>query len=266
MYVTERNLPMSEFSDKVKAYYESYDENGRLFKDKAHMPEYLTTVRYLDRLIKPESSVLDLCAGTGVYSFYLAEKGHKVTACDLAEYNINIIKANPHSDKLKNIAVCNALDTSLFKPDSFDIVLCMGALYHLVSDEEKTRVIRNCTAVCKSGGLIAFAYLNYFAVAAVDIMRKGMSNFKNVLNELESDSEFIFKSVTPLRIENLAEKCGLKILHNIGVDGISYMLADKINDSTDEEFDQWAEYVYKHSEETSILGYSMHGLLICENP
>ena len=30
--------------EKVKNYYENYDEDGRLFRDKAHLPEYLTTI------------------------------------------------------------------------------------------------------------------------------------------------------------------------------------------------------------------------------
>ncbi len=63
-------------SEQIKSYYENYDEDGRLFRDKAHIPEWLTTVRYFDRLFAPGSHILDACAGTGRYSFYLADKGH----------------------------------------------------------------------------------------------------------------------------------------------------------------------------------------------
>ena len=72
--------------EDVKAYYENNDEEGRLFRDKAHMPEYLTTVRYFDRLFAPESRIIDTCVGTGRYALYLADKGHTVTACDLVEH------------------------------------------------------------------------------------------------------------------------------------------------------------------------------------
>ena len=71
---------MNNLTSQVKDYYKNYDEDGRLFRDKAHQLEYLTTVRYFDRLFNPESSVLDVCAGTGIYSFYLAGKGHIVTS------------------------------------------------------------------------------------------------------------------------------------------------------------------------------------------
>ena len=37
-------------TEQINKYYENYDEDGRLFRDKAHLPEYLTTIRYFDRL------------------------------------------------------------------------------------------------------------------------------------------------------------------------------------------------------------------------
>jgi len=72
--------------EKVIQYYENYDEDGRFFRDNAHMIEYLTTIHYFDRLFIPGSQILDACAGTGRYSFYLANQGHNVTACDLVEH------------------------------------------------------------------------------------------------------------------------------------------------------------------------------------
>lgn len=75
-------------TDKIKKYYENYDEEGRLFRDKAHLPEYLTTTRYFDHLFVPNSRILDACAGTGRYAFYLADQGHTVTVSDLVEYYV----------------------------------------------------------------------------------------------------------------------------------------------------------------------------------
>lgn len=106
--------------NQIRTYYEHYDEDGRLFRDNAHKVEYLTTIRYFDCLFSSGSKILDACAGTGRYSFYLAGKGHIVTACDLVEHNINIIRSKPDVDKLCEVAVCNVLDLSRFKENSFD--------------------------------------------------------------------------------------------------------------------------------------------------
>jgi 2-polyprenyl-3-methyl-5-hydroxy-6-metoxy-1,4-benzoquinol methylase len=101
--------------ENLNAYYENYDEDGRLFRDNAHKVEYLTTIRYFDRLFAPGSLILDACAGTGSYSFYLANKGYKVTACDIVEHNLNIMKGKPDAHKLVEISICNVLDLSRFK-------------------------------------------------------------------------------------------------------------------------------------------------------
>ena len=248
-------------TEQIKKYYENYDEDGRLFRDKAHLPENLTTIRYFDRLFEPGSRILDACAGTGRYSFYLADKGHKVTACDLVEHHVNTIKAKSDAHKLEDTAVCNVLDLSQFEDNCFDVVLCMGAMYHLSSDDEKERAIRECARVCRPGGLVVLSYMNYFAALAASL-DTGLGNLDEELNAMEDESDILWKATTPTKMERYVKKVGLEMLHNIGADGISFILADKVNAATDEIFDKWMEYIYKNCEEPSIVGYSMHGLLI----
>ena len=247
-------------TEQVKDYYENYNEDGRFFQDKAHLTEYLTTLRYFDRLFTPGSQILDACAGTGRYSFYLADRGHLVTACDLLTHHINIIKSKPEAGKLADTAVCNVLDLSLFDENSFDVVLCMGAMYHLPTDAEKTQAIRECARVCKPGGLVVLSYLNFHAVVVAEV-QKGLGNLDDLLTTFGNDSDFVFKATTPAKMEQYVKNIGLEVLHNIGADGVSFVLSDKVNAATDEAFDRWMEYIYKYCEEPSTVGYSMHGLL-----
>jgi len=246
---------------EIKTFYESYDEDNRLFKDKAHLAEYLTTIRYFDRLFTPNSQILDACAGTGRYSFYLADKGHKVTACDLVNHNVNIIKSKPAATKLTDILTCNVLDLSQFKNNSFDVVLCMGAMYHLGSDAEKTQAIRECVRVCKPGGYVVLSYMNYFAVTAAELS-EGLANLDDVLTAFEDGSDFFWKATTPAKMEQYTKNEGLDVTHNIGADGLSFILREKVNTATDEIFEKWMDFIYKHCENPALLGYSMHGLLI----
>ncbi len=75
-----------EIKDKdIYDFYENIDEDTRLKRTKVNRIEFLTTTRYLDKTINPNSKILDACAGTGIYAFYLAANGHKVTAGDLIE-------------------------------------------------------------------------------------------------------------------------------------------------------------------------------------
>ncbi|MCL2462163.1 MAG: hypothetical protein FWF44_05805, partial [Defluviitaleaceae bacterium] len=87
-----------------------------------------------------------------------------------------------------------------------------------------------------------------------------------VLAAFEDGSDNLWKADTPAKMAGYARDGGLEVLHNIGADGISFVIADKVNAAGDEAFGKWMEYIYKHCEEPSTLGYSMHGLLIGRKP
>ena len=247
--------------ENIKSYYENYDEDGRLFRDNAHKVEYLTTIRYFDRLFAPDSKILDVCAGTGIYSFYLANKGHKVTACDLVEHNVNIIKSKSDADKLIDIDVCNVLDLSRFNENYFDVVLCMGAIYHLSTDELRQRAVSECVRVCKPGGIIVLAYITKIG-AIFDNITEDIGRINALVSEiLDETVKYTFTFATPHEIENIAVSCGLEKICHIGVDGMAYTICDKLNNTNEEIFQEYIKYHYKTCEDESILGASLHGLL-----
>ena len=72
--------------------YENYREEERLSTNNARRIEFLTTVRALDELIVGKKKILDCAAGAGAYAFYLADKGHDVTATDITPRHIDVIK------------------------------------------------------------------------------------------------------------------------------------------------------------------------------
>ena len=71
-------------------YYGSYDENSRLCSQHGSV-EFLTTMRYVQKYLKPGMRVLEIGAATGRYSHTLARQGYKVDAEELVQYNIEIL-------------------------------------------------------------------------------------------------------------------------------------------------------------------------------
>jgi len=248
-------------TEKIKSHYASYDEEGRLFRDNAHKPEYLTTVRYFDRLFNPNSKILDACAGAGRYSFYLADKGHTVTACDLSDHHVNIIKSNPSAGKLVDIRVCDVVDLSDYEDNSFDVVLCMGALYHLHNNEDKRKAISECVHVCKQGGIVALAYLTEIGCVYMELSEDA-GNIEELLKIRSGELESIFVATTPSIIEGLAIDCGLEKMHTIGTDGMVYAAVDKLNNASDEDFKRYMEFHYSICEAPDVVGATLHGLWI----
>ena len=169
---------------------------------------------------------------------------------------------NQHIDIIQG----DGRNLSLFKDNSFDVILCLGPLYHLPSDSDKRQCIEECVRVIKPNGVIAFSYINNFA-ALVEKMRNHPSiltkeNVFNALDNFTLDGPFCF--LNPEKIEQLLTDYPLNIKHHIATDGLSYSLKDKINTLSDDAFNVWFYYHLKTCEEKSLLGYSMHGLVITQ--
>ena len=60
-------------------FYNQYDEDSRLAVRHGSV-EFLTTMRYIGKYIKPGDRCLDIGAGTGRYSHALARQGYAVNA------------------------------------------------------------------------------------------------------------------------------------------------------------------------------------------
>ncbi len=137
-------------NSEVIKYYENYREEDRITTNNARRIEFLTTVHKFDQLFGDNLHILDCAAGTGVYAFYLAEKGYKVTATDLTPRHISVIREGLRDKTYAmDTRVLDAADMSCFPDETFDAVLNMGPFYHLT--DEKLR--RKCFAERKGGSM-----------------------------------------------------------------------------------------------------------------
>ncbi|MEA4963593.1 class I SAM-dependent methyltransferase [Lutispora sp.] len=107
---------------------------------KAKKMEIIISAKMLDSYINFSDSILDVAAGTGIYSLYYAKKGHNVFAMDITPKHIQIIK-NKLSNEFKelhiNAEVNNAVGLGMFEENVFNTVLCFGPIYHLIEIDER---------------------------------------------------------------------------------------------------------------------------------
>ena len=131
-------------------FYNNYDEDRRLALRHGSV-EFLTTMHYIEKYIKPGDRVFEAGAGTGRYSHALARQGYTVDALELVEHNIEIFRKNIQADEKITITQGNALDLSAFPDNTYNITLLLGPLYHLYSIEDKRRALREAIRVTKQG-------------------------------------------------------------------------------------------------------------------
>ena len=250
--------------NSIIKYYEQQDENSRLEEDRAHYLEYLTTIKYLDKVCLKKAKILDACAGTGSYCFYLAEKGHSVTAGDIAPSNVSIVEEKQKKNPvLHEIYTGDILDMSQFEDESFDVVMCLGAFYHLHNEIERKKAVLECKRVVKRDGLIIVAYLNRFA-SFINNFSNQSDNIHEIFNQFYTGNKSVFYRSTPAEIEKLMSECQIAKKYNIGTDGVAFMYPKQLQSITEAEFNEYLCYHYSTCENENILGYSLHGLFIGE--
>ena len=248
--------------DKLEKYYSELDEDNRLKKESVHYIEFLTTTTYFDKVFPEKCRILDPCAGTGSYAFYLAEQGHRVVAGDVVTLNVEMMKEkqtlNPVLDE---VYLGDVLDLSRFADESFDVVLCMGALYHLLEKSERYKAVKECLRVLKKGGIFVGSHMNKCAVVLQNC-QGDIEDIDEILTFIKDGKEEPFYVSSPSEIVEMMKDFSLEKLYHIGADGIGYLMYGIANLITKEGFERWRRYHFATCEEESILGYSYHGVYI----
>ena len=132
-------------------FYSHYDEEGRLASRHGSV-EFLTTMGYLSRYLRPGCRVLEIGAGTGRYSHALARQGYQVDAVELVEHNLNLFRQGTTPGEQITVVQGNALDLSAFPDNTYDITLLLGPLYHLYTEEDKRQALGEAIRVTRQGG------------------------------------------------------------------------------------------------------------------
>ena len=109
-------------------YYGSYDEDNRLCS-RYGMVEYLTTMRYIEKYLRPGMRILEIGAATGRYSHYFAQQGYQVDAVELVEHNIEIFKQNTKPGEKITITQGNAKNLCGFSDNTYDITLLWSSIH-----------------------------------------------------------------------------------------------------------------------------------------
>ncbi|MCR2044053.1 class I SAM-dependent methyltransferase [Anaerosalibacter massiliensis] len=251
--------------DRVSALYDIFDESTRL-STKATQIEFLTTIRQIEKHLKPGMKILDLGAGTGEYSLYFARNGFEVTAIELVEKHVMQIKEKINSEMSLQLFKGNAIDISMIEDKSYDIVLCFRPLYHLVKIEDRMKCIEEVKRVCKDNGKMFFAFISNDMVILTETMcyNSGFLNGDTYNHENFKlvDFPFVFHTVEDCR--KLLRDSNLVINSEVAADGLSELLADKINNMDDESYRLWLNYHYYCCEKPEFLGASNHLLFITE--
>jgi SAM-dependent methyltransferase len=104
--------------------------------------------------------VLDAGAGTGVFTKFYVDHGARVTAVDISEAALRVIRKKC---PMASLMCCDLKDLDYFK-ESFDVVHCSDVLYHITDDEAWRQTITNLARGSKRYLILHDQYMRWRAL------------------------------------------------------------------------------------------------------
>lgn len=255
---------MKEKNNYIVDYYNNYDEEGRLTR-KNRMPEYLTTMKYIEKYLTPNARIIEIGAGTGRYSIALADMGYDVTAVELVPHNIELMKKKVKPEHNIKIYEGNACDLSFIDSSVYDIVLLLGPMYHLFNNDDKHKAIGEAIRVAKTGGVIYSSYCNndtciykmFYKKRILDYLDKGLIDENYHAKE---NPNLVFSLYRKPDIDNLMKDFKVTRLNFVGVDMLSYLYSNKLDRLNKREFSEYMKFLSAICEREDLVGFSIHML------
>ena len=249
-------------------FYNSYDEDSRLLCRHGSV-EFLTTMRYIERYLRPGDRVLEVGTGTGRYAHALARRGYAVDAVELVAHNIEVFRRNTQPDEKITVVQGNALDLSAFPDHQYDITLLLGPLYHLYSVEDKRQALREAIRVTKPGGVVFAAYVisdgclldegfGRGNISVAQYVRDGLLDAETFA--AKSEPKDLFELVRREDVDALMSVFPVTRLHYVATDGCALLLREAVDAMDDEAFALYLQYHFATCEREDLLGVTSHAL------
>jgi ubiquinone/menaquinone biosynthesis C-methylase UbiE len=253
----------------IEEHYNKFYEEKRL--DSRHgQVEYRLTMKYIKRELekleatgreKSDIVIADIGAGTGRYAIPLFLEGYDVTAVELVQHNLGIMKQKcPTLNCYKG----NALKLKRMEEASCDVVLLLGPMYHLFSYEDKLKALSEAKRICKKDGIIFVAYLmNEYGILTYGFKERHIKEVKEegrLTGDYQciSKEEHLYDYVRIETINRLREDLEINRVCLFTPDGPANYMRPFLNQLSEEEFEEFVSYVESICERSDLIGAAAH--------
>jgi SAM-dependent methyltransferase len=251
--------------DEILGYYETGEELGRLERGYSRLEFARTKELLLRYLPPPPARVLDVGGGPGVYAAWLADAGYEVKLVDLTPLHVKEARDRAVGRFVTEIGDARALAEP---EESYDVVLLLGPLYHLVERVDRVQALKEARRVLRPDGLLAAAAISRFG-SLLDGLLRGMldpTGWKLVERALADgrhlpgpDDGALFTTAylhLSDELEAEIEEGGFRLLGLFGIEGPGWLRAETL-DETD-GFETAMRVARAIEQERTLIGASAH--------
>jgi len=182
--------------------------------------------------------VIDIGCGPGRYSMELLKKGYNVTLFDLSDKELQLAKNKIEAENLKAEAyICeDALKLDLLESEKYNAILLMGPMYHVVNEDDRSKILSEAYRILKNDGIAIIAYINSWGCLKAGVTEfyeeyKDLQNIYNYLDHQEFDPEKSFTNLymsTPPKALEEVKNAGFKVISYAGAEGFLSGIETKI--------------------------------------
>jgi S-adenosylmethionine-dependent methyltransferase len=265
---------MNEIDD-IEQYYNAGVEVEWTRMDRRPV-EFEMTKRHIRLFLKPQSRIADVGGGPGRYSLYLAQLGHKVTLVDLAQRNLDRAadEAAAIGLSLERYLHSSAVSMRDLADDSYDVVLCLGPMYHLTEAVTRESALRECVRILKPEGHIIISFLSPFSHAISLIVKHHLEQlpavyeeFRHILHHHRNINPQLVEFThawypDPSGIAAIVEPLGVTTERIAAAESLGWALEDKLYSLSPSARDCWMDYLFEISCHPSVVGACQH-ILYC---
>lgn len=270
----QRSASLENVDDEIRAYYESGVELDRMTQGYSRL-EFARTKEIIDRYLPPPPArVLDVGGGPGAYAVWLADMGHQVRLVDATPLHVR--QALARAERRFTAVDGDARDLDE-EDESYDVVLLLGPLYHLVDRADRLAALREAHRVLRRGGFVAAAAISRFA-SLLDGLLAGHLRDKEgwavVQRDLESgqhrsprDRPALFTTAYFHRPDELraeVEEAGFAVDGVFGVEGPGWLREEMLDDEL--VLEDVLRVARELEREPTTIGTSAHFLSIARRP
>lgn len=154
----------------IREFYNKYADLETARWDKSIIEQVKLHVHqhYLHQYLQKEEAILELGAGTGVFTKLLAKYTANLTVTDLSPVQLKLNQEKAQTEKyahqIKDWQLTDICDLSAFPDQSFDKVVCYGGPLSYVF-EQKIKALSEIKRVLKPNGIAFLGVMNLWGTA-----------------------------------------------------------------------------------------------------
>ncbi|MFQ6127541.1 MAG: class I SAM-dependent methyltransferase [Thermoplasmata archaeon] len=286
------NLGFRSLVKDPKEYYDALGEEEwrRLVRDPYHKLEFKITMHFLREYLPKAGRILDAGGGPGRYAIELAGLGYEIVLLDFSPVQLDIAKRKigrrrkEIRNRIVEMVEGNIIDLSRYDDESFDSVLCLGPLSHLIEENERRTAAKELVRVLKRNAPIFVSVIGRYGVFRTvlqflpgeltnpsheSMFTEGVHHGHEYIHETRKyhkkkvafPDAYCFLSE---ELPKLFEECGVRTLRVASCEGLSAHLQRATNSlyKDRKNWERWFKIVLETCTDPSILGVGQHILYV----